>query len=238
MFYINVTCRKVIKLGYLLVPLMLIYFSFWIKRCISIRDISCEDLWEVVKASNYMNHEVQIPDDLQFTCLCLDSIPDIFQNLVILSEDRRFYNHGGVDVFRSLTAVKTNLNAGRKVLGASTLTQQLVKILWGSRKRTLIWKIHESAGALFLDGILTKEQILELYFNCAVWIPGYIGIYDAVFNELHKNVSSLTPDEIIALTASLPDPVLPGNLTVNRRYFNRYRRLKNEAVKTGLLKTK
>ena len=233
---INASCRTKLKLGYVLILFMLFYFSFWIMRCVNIRNISCEELWSVIKASDYMTYEMAGWGHMPITCLTLDSIPEIFPDLLILSEDRRFYSHRGVDVFRSLTAVKTNLGEGRKILGASTLTQQMVKILWGSHKRTLLWKIHESAGAIILDALLTKEKILELYFNCAIWIHGYIGIDNAVYHEFQKKVSDLTPYEMLALVSSLPAPLIPGESGVNRRYYNRYRRLKEEAVKTGLLK--
>lgn len=225
------------KRGYVLILPVIFYLSFWIIRCLNVRNICCEELLKIIGKSDYMIHEMSGWHDVALTCLPLDSIPEVFTDLVVLSEDRRFYNHRGVDVFRLLMAVNTNYKAGRKILGASTLTQQLVKMLWGSHRRTVLQKIHESAGAYILDALLAKEQILELYFNTAVWIPGHIGIHNAVLNEFQKNVTDLNPYEMLALASSLPDPLSPGESEQNRRYHNRYKRLKEEAVKTGLLKS-
>lgn len=237
MLFINVFCRKRIVSGYAVILLMIFYVTFWITRCLSLRDMDCIELQKVIKKSDFMIYDVKMGEGYHLICLPLDSIPVILQCLVIMSEDRRFYDHKGIDIFRAFTAVQTNYKAGKTVLGASTITQQLVKILWGSHKRTVLGKIHESFGALILDALLTKDRILELYFNSAVWIPGHIGIYNAVFHEYKKKVSALNQHEMIALSVSLPAPVLPEMLDTNRRYHNRYIRLKEEAVKTGLLES-
>lgn len=96
----------------------------------------------------------------------LTSIPERMRHAVLAIEDRRFYDHPGVDVIRSVGAVITNLFGDKEYLvGGSTLTQQIVKNTFLTREQTMKRKIQEQFMALVLESRLTKDQIFELYLN-------------------------------------------------------------------------
>ena len=96
----------------------------------------------------------------------LISIPERMRNAVLAIEDRRFYDHPGVDVIRSVGAIVTNLFGNKEYLvGGSTLTQQIVKNTFLTREQTMKRKLQEQLMALVLESRLTKDQIFELYLN-------------------------------------------------------------------------
>jgi membrane peptidoglycan carboxypeptidase len=88
----------------------------------------------------------------------LEELPPHLIDAVISIEDRRFYTHNGLDPWALLRALGRNLRAGEVVEGGSTITQQLVKILYLDKGRTLIRKIREAALALWLESELSKEE--------------------------------------------------------------------------------
>lgn len=97
--------------------------------------------------------------------LDIDDVPDAFLKILILTEDRRFFEHIGVDLYAIARAFVANLKAGRTVQGGSTLTQQLVKNLYLSSERSLIRKVNEAIMAILLELHYDKRTILQTYLN-------------------------------------------------------------------------
>ncbi len=97
--------------------------------------------------------------------LKIDEVPDDFLKMLILTEDRRFFEHPGVDVTSIARALVANLKAGRTVQGGSTITQQLVKNLYLTPRQSLWRKINEAMMALLLELHYDKQKILETYIN-------------------------------------------------------------------------
>jgi penicillin-binding protein 1B len=95
----------------------------------------------------------------------LDELPSHLVDAVLVVEDRRFYEHAGVDVRRLVGAALANLRAGRLAQGGSTLTQQLVKNVFLDSRRTLGRKLREAWLALRLERTHSKREILEAYLN-------------------------------------------------------------------------
>ena len=121
----------------------------------------------------------------------LDQFPDHLIKAVLATEDRRFYDHFGVDITGTLRALVTNAKAGGVVQGGSTLTQQLAKNLFLSNERTLDRKIKEAFLALWLEARLTKNEILKLYLDRAYMGGGAFGVDAAAqyyFNKSARDV--------------------------------------------------
>ncbi len=95
----------------------------------------------------------------------LEEAPDMFLKMLLLIEDRRFFEHYGVDPKSIARALYVNVSSGRTVQGASTLTQQLVKNLFLTQEKTLVRKINEAFMALLLEFHYDKKVILETYLN-------------------------------------------------------------------------
>jgi len=91
----------------------------------------------------------------------IDDVPDIFIKMLLLVEDRRFFEHYGVDPRSIARALVANISSGRTVQGGSTLTQQLVKNLFLTRERTLSRKLNEALMAFLLELHYDKRLILE-----------------------------------------------------------------------------
>jgi penicillin-binding protein 1B len=97
--------------------------------------------------------------------VALDEIPDHLEQAILTVEDRRFFDHGGIDVRRIGGAMLANIRAGRVTQGGSTLTQQLARTLFLSPDRTLFRKLRETAIAFALERRFSKERLLEEYLN-------------------------------------------------------------------------
>jgi penicillin-binding protein 1A len=121
----------------------------------------------------------------------LDEFPDNLIKAVLATEDRRFYDHFGIDVAGIARAFVTNARAGGVVQGGSSLTQQLAKNLFLSNERTLDRKIKEAFLALWLEARLTKNEILKLYLDRAYMGGGAFGVDAAAqyyFNKSARDV--------------------------------------------------
>ena len=103
--------------------------------------------------------------DIHGNYLDYNEFPSYLIDALISTEDRRFFEHGGVDVFGILRAMYANQKAGRIVQGGSTITQQLAKILFLSPKKTFKRKIQEVMLAIKLEKQFSKEEILSAYLN-------------------------------------------------------------------------
>ena len=95
----------------------------------------------------------------------LQNYPRLLIDALILTEDRRFYDHHGINPVGIIRALITNIRAGQTVQGGSTLTQQLVKNLFLSSERTITRKANEALMSLLLDWRYDKNRILETYLN-------------------------------------------------------------------------
>jgi penicillin-binding protein 1A len=122
----------------------------------------------------------------------LDQFPDALIKAVLATEDRRFYDHFGVDITGTFRALVTNAKAGGVVQGGSTITQQLAKNLFLSNQRTLDRKIKEAFLAIWLESRLTKNEILKLYLDRAYMGGGAFGVDAAAryyFNKSARDVN-------------------------------------------------
>lgn len=121
-------------------------------------------------------------------------LPEHLIQAVLATEDRRFYNHFGIDPWGIFRAMLTNIYKGRFVQGGSTITQQLAKNLFLSHKRTIDRKAQEALLAVWLERQLTKDEILSAYMNRVYLGSGTYGFEAAsqlYFGKSAKNVNLL-----------------------------------------------
>jgi len=122
----------------------------------------------------------------------LEDFPDHLIKATLATEDRRFYDHFGIDVAGTLRALVTNAQAGGVRQGGSSITQQLAKNLFLSNERTIERKINEAFLALWLESRLTKNEILKLYLDRAYMGGGTFGVDGAshfYFNKSARDVN-------------------------------------------------
>lgn len=137
----------------------------------------------------------------------LAEIPPLFLRTLLLGEDANFFGHRGIDLAELPSAMATNFARGSFVRGASTISQQLAKNLFLSRKKTLSRKLEEVSLALLLDSALGKQRVLEIYLNVIEWGPGLYGLGPAARHYFGKAPSALTPKQMVFLVSLIPGPV-------------------------------
>ena len=118
----------------------------------------------------------------------LDTLPDHFIKAVLATEDRRFFEHFGIDFFGLVRAMIENARAASVVQGGSTITQQLAKNLFLTNERTLNRKIKEAFLSLYLEYNLSKKDILKLYLDRAYMGGGAFGAAAAAEFYFGKNI--------------------------------------------------
>jgi penicillin-binding protein 1A len=133
----------------------------------------------------------------------LNAIPKQLVNAAIATEDQRFFEHSGVDVFGLLRAVRELAITGRKTQGASTITMQIARNFFLSPEKTYTRKVNEILLAIKIDSILSKEKILELYLNKIFLGQHAYGVSAAASIYYGKTLDQLTLAEI-ATIAGLP----------------------------------
>ena len=136
----------------------------------------------------------------------LAKLPAVLPQAVIATEDRRFYEHFGLDVFGFARALLANVRAGRVVQGGSTITQQLAKNLYLSPEQTLLRKIRELYLAIWLETRLSKDEILELYLNRVYFGAGAYGVEAASQRYFGKSASLVGLSEAAMLAGLLKAP--------------------------------
>jgi penicillin-binding protein 1A len=136
----------------------------------------------------------------------LDQIPDVLIKATLATEDRRFFEHYGIDVFGTMRALLTNVQANEVVQGGSTLTQQLAKNLFLSSERSLQRKIKELFLAFLLESRYSKRQILKLYFDRAYMGGGTFGVEAASQYYFGKSVRDINMAESAMLAGLFKAP--------------------------------
>ncbi len=171
------------------------------------------DIWRTVQQPGTMRwrHE-WVP---------LAAISVHLQRAVIASEDSGFAEHGGIEWEAVQHAMQRNAQAsGRvsqrrrpgaappvpKLVGGSTITQQLAKNLFLSGERTWLRKVQEAGVALALEAMLPKARILEIYLNNVEWGEGVFGAQAAALHHFGVPAQALTPPQAARLAVMLPAP--------------------------------
>ncbi|MCB5174862.1 MULTISPECIES: transglycosylase domain-containing protein [Microvirga] len=142
----------------------------------------------------------------------LKELPPYLPKAFVAIEDRRFYDHFGIDPMGIARALYRNINRGGVSQGGSTLTQQLAKNLFLTQERTASRKIQEAILALWLERNYTKDQILELYLNRVYFGAGAYGVEAAAqryYGKSARNVS-LAEAAVLAGLVQAPSRLAPN----------------------------
>ncbi|HET6376986.1 MAG TPA: PBP1A family penicillin-binding protein [Methylocella sp.] len=138
--------------------------------------------------------------------VAFDELPQNLINAVIATEDRRFFDHFGVDIIGTFRALTVNARAETVVQGGSSITQQLAKNLFLSNQRTLERKIKEAYLAVWLEFHLPKREILRLYLDRAYLGGGVFGVQAASEFYFGKSVRDLTLAEAAMIAGLFKAP--------------------------------
>lgn len=140
------------------------------------------------------------------TLVALEDLPDHVVNAFLAAEDLRFYKHPGFDLVRIGGALVSNLRSGGFSQGASTITQQLVKLSHLSSQKTIARKLEEVWLALQLEHQFSKDEILEMYLNYIYFDSGAYGVQAAAQTTFGVDAWDLTPAQAAALAAAIKAP--------------------------------
>ncbi len=138
--------------------------------------------------------------------VALDQMPDFLIKATLATEDRRFYEHFGIDVVGTLRALMSNAQGERGTQGGSSITQQLAKNLFLSSERTLERKIVEAFLSIWLEWNYSKDQILKLYFDRAYMGGGNYGVTAAAEFYFGKRVQDINLAEAAMLAGMFKAP--------------------------------
>jgi len=176
-------------------------------------------------------------------------MPKKLQGYLIAIEDKRFYQHTGIDIKGILRAILENLKAGKVVQGGSTITQQLARNILMDNRKNIIRKLKEIFIAFKLENQYIKDQILELYLHKVFWGKRIYGLRAASLEFFSKEPEQLSTAEQLALLTLLRGPNyylknetefhkrydLLGNILYNRRVLSKRKisKIKKAAIHIG-----
>lgn len=144
--------------------------------------------------------------DRDFEYISIKQIPPYLVDLLLIKEDFTFFTHKGIVPRRIAVSILKNIKYKKNAFGASTITQQVSKLLFTDQKKTLTRKIKEIITAFYLEKILNKEEILEIYLNIAYFGYGRFGVAKASEFYFNKRVEYLNFAESAMLISIISSP--------------------------------
>lgn len=192
--------KKIILILIMLIIIVVSVFSFlgYKEYRDAINEISIKDKVEEIRS--------------QKDYVTFDNISKDLINATIAIEDRRFYDHGGVDYIALVRTITTNILAGEILGGGSTITQQLAKNMYFGYNPSIIRKVSEVFVAKDLENNYSKEEIIELYVNIINYGDNHIGIKQAANGYFNIEPSQLDLSQG-SLLAGIPQS--PSNLQLS-----------------------
>lgn len=138
----------------------------------------------------------------------LDNISENLIDAFISIEDKRYFEHSGIDFIRIGGAIISDIKAGKAVEGASTITQQYVRLLYLNSNKTIKRKLYELMIAMNIESKYSKEEILEGYLNSIYFDHGIYGVEDASLFYFNKHAKDLSISESAILAAIPKGPTI------------------------------
>ncbi len=181
----------------------------WQNLCSDCPSVAQIRTFEPEQTSKLYSHDGRLLAEIGIerrTPVSINALPDYVLDAFVAVEDKRFYDHHGVDI-RGVARALIGVLTGRNLGGGSTITQQLARNMFESQigfERRIVRKLKELQVAFALERSYTKDQILEAYINEINYGHGWWGIQTAARNYFAKNASELNPAET-ALLAAIPN---------------------------------
>ncbi len=136
----------------------------------------------------------------------IDKVSRHVVNSIVVAEDGKFYQHNGFDFDAIEKAIEINKKKGRYVRGASTISQQVIKMTFLSREKTIVRKLREATGTLLMELLLPKDRILEWYINLCEFGGGIYGVKSAGLYYFKTRPELLTIEQAVHLAVVIPSP--------------------------------
>jgi len=188
-----------------LVKVVLGFYAFWIGSLILLRWVDPPTTGVQIQRRVESWFRTG-PYAKRFTPVPLARISPHLRHAIVAGEDTRFYTHWGLDLGAMADAAKDATGNRRRLRGASTITQQLIKNLFFTTHGNPVRKVVEWTLAPAADFILGKDRILELYLNLIEWGPGVYGAEAASRYHYRAPASSLSRDQAARMAACVPAP--------------------------------
>jgi 1A family penicillin-binding protein len=206
---------SVLLSGIFLCIFFYVYIAYFLPLPDVFSDIGNKPTTKIYDRNGILLYEILQPKSGKISLISLSQIPKSFINATLAAEDINFYSHPGVDIFAIARALFFNIREQRIVSGGSTITQQLVRNILGSKpNRDFGDKFLEAVYSIRLSNLYSKNQILELYINRIYYGNLAYGVQSAALNYFGKNIFDLDLAES-ALIAGLPQSPSAYNPYVN-----------------------
>jgi penicillin-binding protein 1A len=198
----------------------------WIR---SAKPLNINELLTLNQTTYIVDEKENIIDKLHAnenrTIVTLDQIPTQLQEAFIAIEDKRFYSHFGVDIYRVFGAARVNIKTGKYSQGFSSITQQLIKKVYLTDEKALKRKVVEMYYAILLERSFTKDQILESYLNTIPLGHNMAGVKEAALYYYGKDLDQLT----------LAENAMLAGITNNPSLYSPYRHFDNATKRKELI---
>lgn len=150
----------------------------------------------------------------------IHNIPELLRSALVLSEDKRFFSHNGIDWLARLNATLQNISSLKIVRGASTISEQVVRMIH-PRPRTFASRWIEGFEAIQLENSFSKLEILEFYFNQVPYKARRRGILQASYYYFDRDIETLSSKEMLALVVLVRSPkwLDPSNKSNNLNLY-------------------
>lgn len=223
--------KKIIKYIFLLaclgaVGIGILIFGIIMKYKMELPDVQeLVENYEVSAPSVIYDRNGEVVDTLYQEArdnVSLEEIPEYSKQAFLAIEDKRFYEHHGIDPRGLLRALFVNLRSGHARQGASSITQQLAKNAFLTMDRTLSRKIKELIITIEIERVYTKEEILEKYLNEIYFGSGAYGLKTAAKQFFHKDIQDINLAEA-AMLAGIPNR--PEGYNPRRKLDNAIKRM-------------
>lgn len=201
---------SLLAIGFIFAFLLIIVYGHDLPNIDKLYD---DKLEQSVTILDYKGNTIATYGDYFTEFVQYKDLPKTLVDAVVATEDRRFFDHWGVDPRGMLRAIFTNLTHGKVQQGGSTITQQLAKIVFLKPERKLKRKVQEAMLALWLEKKFTKQQIITMYLNRVYLGGGVYGVDAAAHKYFNKSVKKLNLYEsaMIAGLLKAPTTYSPAN---------------------------